>query len=146
MTRKYAADDASLNTGAIITSRDKNFKDLNLLFQAIPGSGDVYKSKDAAAVKQSIRNLVLTNFYERPFNHGIGGNVRAALFENNTAFTRLEIEDDIRRVISNYEPRAKLKRVKITATGHHSVDILIEAQVISVPEVVQINISVERIR
>ena len=64
MTRKFAEDDANLDLGAIITSRSRKYSDLNVLFEPKPGSGDLYLSRDAAAVKQSVKNIVLTQFYE----------------------------------------------------------------------------------
>lgn len=148
MTRKYALDDANLNNAAIITSRKKVYSDINLLFGAVPGSGDVYKSTEAAAVKQSVKNLLMTNFHERPFSPRLGSNIRASLFENNNAFTRVEIADDIRRCLSNFESRAQVVTldVKPDPFDRYAINIFLEFKVISTDEIVRLNLNVERLR
>ena len=64
------------------------------------------------AVKQSIKNLILTNHYERPFHPEIGSNLRAMLFENMTPQMNVLISRQIEELIQNYEPRARLIQVK----------------------------------
>lgn len=145
-TRKFAQDDANLNTGSVITSRDRKYRDINLLFQPKPGTGDVYISKDAAAVKQAVKNLLLTNFYERPFQPNLGSGIRDSLFEMNDSFARLELEDDIRRVIRNYEPRAKINKLKIMSDGGQGIRITLEFRVITLQETVVLDLVIERLR
>ena len=87
MARKYSSDDANLNSGSIFTSRNRDYSDINMLFEANPNTGNIYKVKDAAAVKQAVRNIVLSNFYEKPFNIFYGSDLRNLLFENVTPFS-----------------------------------------------------------
>tara|TARA_B110000285_G_scaffold55733_1_gene63406 strand:- start:2462 stop:2782 length:321 start_codon:yes stop_codon:yes gene_type:complete len=69
--------------------------------------------RDDAALRNSIKNLLLTNFYERPFNMGIGANMRALLFEPADSITRIAIRDNIARTISDHEPRVELIYIKV---------------------------------
>ena len=78
--RSFAVEDGSLNTPAIVTSRARAYTDIDLLFKA-KGNGDLYKKNDAAAVKQAVKNLIQTNFHEKPFTPYFGANLRNMLFE-----------------------------------------------------------------
>jgi len=89
-------------------TRTHNFSDLDLDFIAHPTTGDIVKKTGPEAVKRSIRNLVLTNFYERKFNHGIGSNVQKMLFELINPMTANHLKNAIVEVIQNFEPRAEL--------------------------------------
>lgn len=95
------------------TTRRKDWADLDLDFIAHPATGDIVKKTGPDAVKRSIRNLVLTNFYERKFNHSIGSNAQKLLFENFNPLTAGFIQDAIFEVIRNFEPRAKVKKEDI---------------------------------
>ena len=89
-------------------TRKFNWSDLDLDFIAHPTTGDVVKKTGVDAVKRSIRNLVLTNFYERKFNHSIGSNVQKLLFENINPLVAGFLKDAVIEVITNLEPRAEL--------------------------------------
>jgi phage baseplate assembly protein W len=67
--------------------------------------GDIVPLVDLDAVKNSVRNLLLTNRYERPFQPAIGGNLQRYLFEPADQFTLFAISQDIRLTLENYEPR-----------------------------------------
>ena len=69
--------------------------------------------KDIEAVKQSVKNLVLTNFFERPFHPEIGGNVTSKLFEPADKFTAIQIRDEIKEVLKNYEPRVNGVNIEV---------------------------------
>lgn len=146
MARVYSADDGNLNSGSIITSRDRVYSDINLLFAPRPGDGDVYASRDAAAVKQAVRNLVLTNFYDRPFGPNIGSALKESLFENNTVFTRFEIEESIREVINNYEPRARINSIRVSTKAQNALDVTINFRVVNTTEAVTLELTIERLR
>lgn len=89
-------------------TRKHDWADLDLDFIAHPTTGDVVKKTGPDAVKRSIRNLVLTNFYERKFNHSIGSGAIKMLFENINPLTSGFLKDAIVEVITNLEPRAQL--------------------------------------
>ena len=70
--RAFAQEDTDLNTASIASSRAKEYIDIDLTFQAKPTSGEIFKKKDAAAVKQAIKTLVMTNLLEKPFDPFFG--------------------------------------------------------------------------
>jgi phage baseplate assembly protein W len=90
-------------------TRKYDYSDLDLDFIAHPTTKDVVKKKGIEAIKRSVRNLVLTNFYDRPFRSYIGSNAQKILFDNINPFTATFLKDAIVEVISNFEPRVKLR-------------------------------------
>jgi len=90
------------------------YSDLDLTFNLVPGSRDVARSFDDQAVIRSVRNLLLTNFYERPFQPNLGGNIDKLLFEPATNLTASLIKTEIQNVITNYEPRAQIEDITVT--------------------------------
>lgn len=98
---------------AKVTSRVKGWRDLDLSLTLHPIRGDIVPLKDDAAIKNSVKNLLLTNFYERPFNDDIGANLRALLFEPADAITRISLKENIKRVINKYEKRVLLQEIDI---------------------------------
>jgi len=68
---------------------------------------------DVEAVKRAVRNLILTNQFERPFHPEIGSSVRDILFENITPLNAVLLEDRIKEVINNFEPRADISSVQV---------------------------------
>jgi phage baseplate assembly protein W len=99
---------------ASITSRAKDYSDLDLDFTVHPVTKDVVKKIGPNAVARSIRNLVLTNFYERPFRSFIGSNAQKMLFENINPITANVLQDQIRDVILSFEPRATISTISVT--------------------------------
>ena len=87
------------------------FKDLNLDFQQNTATKDIQKITDVEAVKRSVRNLISTNHYEKPFHPEIGSNLRAMLFELMTPQMNHVITKQIENLINNYEPRCNLVQV-----------------------------------
>ena len=93
--------------------RAPTYSDLDLDFIAHPTTGDVVRKTGEDAIKRSVRNLILTNFYDRPFRSYIGSNAVKILFENANAITAALLKDAIREVIENYEPRVKLTNIDV---------------------------------
>lgn len=89
-------------------NRDPDYSDLDLDFFAHPTTKDVQRKTGEEAIKRAVRNLIFTNFYERPFQGYIGSNVRQLLFENINPFTASMISDAITAVINNFERRVSL--------------------------------------
>ena len=94
-------------------ARQRQYRDLDLSLALHPIRKDIIPLKDDRAIRNAVKNLLLTNFYERPFNHGIGANLRALLFEPADAITRMAIEDNVRRTIQDHEPRVKVLGVRV---------------------------------
>ena len=93
------------------TRSSRIFKDLNLDFQQNTATKDIQKITDIEAVKRSVRNLISTNHYEKPFHPEIGSNLRAMLFELMSPQMNHLISKQIENLINNYEPRCNLVEV-----------------------------------
>ena len=93
------------------TRSSRIFKDLNLDFQQNSATKDIQKLTDVESVKRSVRNLINTNHYEKPFHPEIGSNLRAMLFELMTPQMNHVISKQIENLINNYEPRCNLIEV-----------------------------------
>ena len=125
----------------------KIYKDLNLDFQANIATKDIQKITDVEAVKRSVRNLIQTNHYERPFHPEIGSNLRGMLFELMTPQMNHMITKQIELLIKNYEPRCKLVQVNTQPMfDRNGYDIQISFYVQNHSEPVEIQSFLERLR
>jgi phage baseplate assembly protein W len=91
------------------------YSDLDLNFRPALSTGDVALRYDTQAVISSIKNLLFTNPYERLFQPDIGSGLNALLFEPLTSITATLIENEIIRIITNYEPRAQINTLTVVA-------------------------------
>ena len=94
----------------------KIYSDLDLTFRRLPVTNDVASSYDEQAVVRSVRNLLLTGFYERPFQPNLGSNLNKLLFEPADQLTSNLIESEVRDVISNSEPRVTVNTISVTVS------------------------------
>lgn len=92
---------------------NRQYADLNMLFTKHPLTGDVTKKQDEEAVKTSLRNLISTRHYERPFHPEIGCQIHSMLFENFTPVTLQVMKKTIFDVVEKFEPRVTVLDVKI---------------------------------
>ena len=124
------------------------YKDLGLSFEKNDNTKDVIVKKDIEAVKQSVRNLILTNHYERPFHPEIGSNVTAILFEPMNPITANSLTRVIEEVIVNFEPRARLVSVDARPNlDRNAYEVTISFYIRNIPgELVQLNTLLERSR
>ena len=126
---------------------DRTFRDLDLNFTIHPVKKDVNTHKNEYAVINSIKNLVLTNHYERPFQPELGGNIRRLLFENVDLVTAAQIEREITEIIGNFEPRAQVSKVEaVPAPDDNRYEIYLEFFIINNTAPITINFFLERIR
>ena len=103
----YSVENISNNS----TRRSRTFRDIDLDFNRNTVTNDVNKLSNEEAIKRSVRNLIQTNHFERPFHPEIGSNVRALLFEPVTPLTALNLQRKIEEVIINFEPRVRLAQI-----------------------------------
>ena len=123
------------------------YKDLNLGFQQNSATKDIQKLTDVEAVKRSVRNLINTNHYEKPFHPEIGSNLRAMLFENMTPQMNHLITKQIELLIANYEPRARLVTVRtLPQFDRNAYAVTINFQVVNSPTPVVVETLLERLR
>jgi phage baseplate assembly protein W len=127
--------------------RESTYSDLDLLFRPNPVTGDINPLRDTEAVKKSVVNLVLTNFNERPFQPEIGSGVRGLLFEPADDITIHGIEEAVRRVITNFEPRVRILEIDSEFfEDQNAYRLTLEFQVVSTGQVATTTIVLERIR
>ena len=98
------------------------YKDLSLFFTPNPVSGDVTMVTDVQDIKRSVRNLVLTNRFEKPFHPEIASHVRDLLFQPFTVITYNLLKDRIEKVIELYEPRATVTRIVVDDRKFQNMD------------------------
>ena len=126
----------------------KEYVDLDLFFGKKSSNSDIQDLTNVKAVKRSIRNLILTNHYEKPFHPEIGSGVRDILFENMTPVTSIILAKKIEDVILNFEPRARLVGVRAEPIlDRNTYEVTIEFYIVNQPtELVDLSVMLERLR
>ena len=125
----------------------RTYKDLDLDFTRHPVTNDVVKIEDVNAVKRSVRNLVNTQFYERPFHPELGWGVRDLLFENFTPMTGIFIRRKIEEVLVNYEPRANISSIAVNEQqDRNGINVEVNFYVLNLPNPVSVTTTLQRIR
>ena len=126
----------------------KEYVDLDLCFGRKNSNSDVQDITNIKAVKRSIRNLILTNHYEKPFHPEIGSGIRGMLFENMSPLVAHILARQVEIVIENFEPRARLGGVRAEPDlDKYLYEITIEFYVINQPtELVDLTVMLERLR
>ena len=123
------------------------YKDLDLDFGRNIVTNDVNKLTDVESVKRSVRNLINTNHFERPFHPELGGNVRALLFEPMTPLTALSLQRKIEEVLANFEPRAKITQILADPDiDRNAYRLTIKFYVIGVQNPITVETFLERLR
>lgn len=129
------------------TTRENDYRDLDLSFTPHPVTGDVVKKVGPDAVGRAIRNLVLTNFYDRPFRSYIGSNVQKLLFEPVTPIVARQLEQAIAQVIDNFEPRANVIGVEANvSTDQNGYSVKLVFSVNNRAEPYSLTVFLQRIR
>jgi phage baseplate assembly protein W len=132
---------------ATINRTTQIFRDFDLAFSSHPNTEDLAVKRDAEAVKQSLRNLILTQYYERPFHSEIGSPVRALLFEFASPLTVNAMKRAIIDVIGNFEPRVAIDDVQIFfREENNECTISIQFRVVGLQSTQQLDILIERTR
>lgn len=123
------------------------FTDIDLNFLPHPVSGDIVRKYDEQAIKQSIKTLILTQNYERPFHSEIGSQIKGLLFELPTSMTANIIKRQIMDVIDNFEPRANILDVTVgLSPDNNGIYCTIVFKVINTNTPVSIDLFLERTR
>lgn len=130
-----------------VNNRSRKYSDLDLNFIANPVTGDVSKLTGDAAVIRSVRNLIFSNFYERPFHPEIGSGVRGLLFDPITPVTMINLKNAIEKVIENFEPRVTIEKIVVQATNDdNKVQVLLSFYILNNTLPTQISVFLERVR
>src|SRR5210317_1328673 len=137
--------DASSTNNSKRASR--SFSDLDLDFGRNTVTNDVNKLTNVEAIKRSVRNLINTSHFERPFHPEIGSNVRALLFEPMTPLTALNLQRKVSEVLNNFEPRIKLVQILARPDeDRNSYHLTIMFYVVGVSDPVTVETFLERLR
>ena len=125
----------------------RTFSDLDLSFAMHPGTHDVVRKYDEEAIKAAVKNLVLTQNYERPFHSEIGSQIRGLLFEPATPMLNVMLKRAITDTIINFEPRVKLNEVLVTVSpDNNEVYVSIYFTIINTTRPVQVDLVLTRTR
>jgi phage baseplate assembly protein W len=147
MGKQFSIEDGNLGNAPITTSVKRTNSDIDCSFERNPTTNDVYKKAEAAAVRQSIKNLLMTNRGSVPFKPVYGGNLESFLFQLDTEIESYDIEEAVRTQIELFEPRAVLRRVTANIQGdYNSVSLTIVFQVINTSKVVTMELAISRAR
>ena len=130
-----------------INRNSKSFADLNLLFTASPSTGDITKKTDEEAIKSSLRNLISTKNYERPFHPEIGCQIFSLLFENFTSVTSQVMRKTIQDVVNKFEPRVDILDVIVYETlDENNLNVSVTFKIINTERPVTFNTILQRVR
>lgn len=145
-SRVLSTEDGNLATSTLVTSRSRDYIDVDLTLEAKP-NGEIYKKRDAAAVKQAVKNLILTNHFEKPFLPFYGGNVTGLLFELAYDDVAEETRSSIISALEKYEPRARIIDIDVLAQpDNNNLRVTVEFQVVNTDEIVTFSTVVSRLR
>ena len=141
-----AYKDAQANND--ISRNVKQYRDLDLFFTKKSVNKDVNILTNIGAVKRSVRNLILLNFYEKPFHPEIGCGIRGLLFEPAGPLTSIAISQAATDVLANYEPRANVLGIDVKPDlDRNAYDMTVNFTVINQPaELVQVDVLLEVLR
>jgi phage baseplate assembly protein W len=133
-----------------MATKDFTFSDIDMNFRAKSnpqGKGDIYKKYDENAIKQSLKNLILTRHYEKPFHPEIGSQVYGLLFEPFSPLLGNMIERAIINTIENFEPRVKLLSVDVLLQpDNNTVGVEIYFKIINTQKPLSVNLTLSRTR
>lgn len=125
----------------------RTFSDLDLNFTAHPVTGDINIRYDADAIKASVKNLVLTQNYERPFHSEIGSPINSLLFDLTTPLLVVSLHRIITDLINNHEPRVNLTEVGVNVSpDNNSVYVSIYFTILNTQNPIKLDLILERTR
>ena len=126
------------------------YRDLSLFFTPNPVTGDVTMVTDVQDIKRSVRNLVMTNRFEKPFHPEVASHVRDLLFERFTPITFNLLRNRIETVLENYEPRVSVTDIEIEDSGqamdNNELNVRIFFTLRNDPQIQSVDILLERVR
>ena len=123
------------------------YKDLDLNFTAHPVTKDIVKRTGDAAIIGALRNLILTNYYEKPFSPTFGSRIRGLLFENVSFIVANALETEIRGAVETFEPRIQIKGIKVQAKPEENrYNLTIAFYIDNVETPLTINMFLEKVR
>lgn len=130
-----------------IISPSRDYSDLDLNFIVHPVKKDINKNVGVQAVINSVKNLLLTGHYEKPFHPEIGSNIRKMLFEPLDAIVATNLQREIEETLNNYEPRVRVTRIIVSPNyDKNGFNVYLEFNVLNRTEPITINFFLSRVR
>jgi phage baseplate assembly protein W len=125
----------------------RTYSDIDFNFTAHPVTKDLVRRYDENAIKAAVKNLVLTNNYERPFHSEIGSPIRKLLFDLATPMFAISLKRAITDVITNFEPRVEVIDVVINdQSDANAVYVRIEFRIVNTQRPLYVDLLLERTR
>lgn len=147
MSTQVLSDKNIVETPSQIVARRRSYADLDLRFRVNPNTRDIRPVKDIAAIKNSVRNLLLTNKLERPFQPDLGSNLIKLLFEPADPVTVGLIKEDIAITLANNEPRISVTDIQVEDySDRNAYFISVTFRVINLNEDAEIELYLERVK
>ncbi len=131
-----------------LKKQQEYYSDFHMNFEPHPITGDIVRLTNESAVKQSLKNLILTNLGERGFRNGVGGNVSHSLFEPFGQFTADDLKYQVKKIITDFEGErvALLDVVVAPSMDLNGYQIGITFGLVSSPDPVRLEMILKRVR
>ena len=128
-------------------AKTRTFSDLDLNFTANPVSKDVSKKYDENAIKQSIKSLIMTRNFERPFRSDIGSQIKTLMFEPITPMLSALIKKTIENTLNSYEPRANILNISVLLSpDNNGIYVTIVFAIVNTSTPISVDLFLERTR
>ena len=140
-------DQGDLNTSTVKSARNKEDVDIDLNFTPKATSGDIFKKTQLSAVKQSIKNLLMTNRLEKPFVANFGANITGMLFELADGESDYFLKKDIVSTIQIFEPRVQVLNLDVKVDpDYNRLGVKLEFKIRNTNEVAEFSTTLRRLR
>lgn len=147
MSTQVLSDKNIVETPSQIVARRRSYADLDLRFRVNPNTRDIRPVKDISAIKNSVRNLLLTNKLERPFQPDLGSNLTKLLFEPADPVTVGLIKEDIAITLANNEPRVRVTDIQVEDySDRNAYFISVTFRVINLNADAEVELYLERVK
>ena len=120
------------------------FTDIDINMASHPDTNDLVLKYDINAVKRSLKNLLQTNHYERPFKPSLGLNLRGKLFDLNDSHTSV-LKGEIVSLINAFEPRCTVRNLSLNSRGN-SLNVSLHVTIMNDPRPHELDLILERVR
>jgi phage baseplate assembly protein W len=148
--RSLSIEDGNLDKSTTLKgTKNREYVDIDLSFEPRPTTGDIYKKRNANAVKQAVKNLLMTNEGEKPFSPYFGGNLNSFLFELADVGAENDIIFNIKENIRVFEPRVNYNTLVVDVNvnpDYNEIAVTIIFQIINTNETVEFTTRLNRLR
>lgn len=122
------------------------YRDFNTTFNPHPVTGRLTILENNDSVERALRNIMLTNKYERPYQPELGANIVAKLFEPLDAISLFQIQKEIEVAIKNFEPRVEIIQIKADKAGENGINVTLVYSILNQANPVTTTFFLERVR